>query len=221
MTNRTLTLTDVVYQYYLENSLREEQILQDLRKETQKLSSHKMQIAPEQGQFMAFLVKVLGAKKTIDVGVYTGYSSLVVAMALPQEGKVIACDINEEWTRVARKYWKLANQEKKIDLKIAPAIQTLENLLKQNEQGTYDFVFIDADKKNYEHYYELSLQLLRPGGVVAIDNVLWGGDVADLSQKDENTLAIRAFNKKIYHDSRVFISMIPIADGLMLARKEP
>lgn len=219
MTKTTLTMTESIYQYYLANSLREDPTLTKLRKETAKLSSSKMQIAPEQGQFLAFLIKMLNAKKSLDIGVYTGYSSLVVAMAMSEGGKVVGCDINTEWTQIAKKYWKLAGQEKKIELKIAPAVNTLEQLLSDGEENTFDFIFIDADKKNYINYYELSLKLLRPGGVIAVDNVLWGGRVADPHDDDENTLAIREFNDKVFNDPRVFISMIPIADGLTLIIK--
>lgn len=219
MTRTTITMTEPLYQYYLDNSLQEDPILTALRQETAKMSAAKMQIAPEEGQFLAFIVDLLGAKKTLDIGVFTGYSSLVVAMALPDEGKVIACDINNEWTKVAKKYWQLANQEKKIELRIAPALETLESLIKNNESNTFDFVFIDADKKNYSGYYDYALQLLKPGGVIAVDNVLWGGAVIDPNDNDENTLAIREFNTKIYQDSRIKMTMLPIADGLSLIRK--
>jgi predicted O-methyltransferase YrrM len=219
MATRTLSMTDQLYEYYLSISLREPEVLTELRKETQKLSSHQMQIAPEQGQFMAFLIELISARKTLDIGVYTGYSALVVAMALPENGRVIACDTNVEWTKIAQKYWMRSGQHNKIELRIAPADETLQKLLEEGEQGSFDFIFIDADKKNYDIYYELSLKLLRPGGIIAIDNVLWEGQVADPSQNDPNTEAIRALNQKIVHDNRVSLSMLPIADGLTLVRK--
>jgi predicted O-methyltransferase YrrM len=219
MSRHTFTMDAALYQYYLANSLREDPILAELREKTGTLSCAKMQIAPEQGQFMAFLVSLMCAKKTLDIGVFTGYSALAVAMALPEDGRVVACDINVEWTRMAQKYWKLAAQEHKIELRLAPAVDTLKQLLKEGEGESFDFAFIDADKQNYDTYYELSLALLRKGGVIAIDNVLWGGKVADLSEKDENTLAIRNFNYKIVADPRISLTMVPIADGLSLVKK--
>ncbi len=175
--------------------------------------------SPEQGSFMAFLVGLINGKRTLDIGVFTGYSSLVVALALPEDGYVTACDINTEWTDIARKYWKLAQVEDKIDLRIAPALETLDELLTDGYRGTYDFSFIDADKINYQQYYERSLELIRSGGLIAIDNVLWSGRVIDDHSGDPNTEAIREFNKKLYQDERVSISMVPIGDGLTLARK--
>jgi predicted O-methyltransferase YrrM len=220
MSRTTLSMTDPLYRYYLRYSLREEAILTLLREETAKLPTANMQIAPEEGQFLAFIIRLLGAQKTLDIGTYTGYSALIVAMSMPKEGQVIACDISTEWTEIARKYWQLADQEQKIDLRLAPALTTLENLIKEGEENTFDFIFIDADKKNYIHYYEYSLKLLRPGGVLAADNVLWSGRVADSADNDEGTLGIREFNRKVHEDPRVFITMLPIADGLTLARKK-
>ena len=179
-----------------------------------------MQISPEQGSFLALLVKVLSAKKTLDIGVFTGYSSLVVADALPDDGVVIACDTSEEWTNIARKYWEIASVINKIQLKLAPAIKTLDKLIENGEQGTFDFSFIDADKINYQNYLERSLVLLKPGGVVAIDNVLWGGKVLDEQDNEPATRAIRKFNEKLKDDDRVLISMVPIGDGLTLAFKK-
>jgi caffeoyl-CoA O-methyltransferase len=178
-----------------------------------------MQIAPEQGQFMALLAQLLGAKKTLEIGVFTGYSSLCVALALPPEGKIVACDVSEEYTATARRYWEVAGVAGKIDLRIAPALQTLDQLLAACEAGTFDFAFIDADKDNYDGYFELSLQLVRTGGLIAIDNVLWGGRVADPQVQDSSTQAIRAFNEKLHRDQRVTLSLVPIADGLTLALK--
>lgn len=219
MSKKTLGLDNQVYNYLLSTSLRESDILRQLREETAKHPYATMQIAPEQGQFMALLVQLLEAKKTLEVGVFTGYSSLCVALALPKDGKVIACDISEEYTAVGRRYWQTAGVADKIDLRIAPALETLDKLLEAGEAGTFDFAFIDADKENYEGYYERSLQLIRPGGLIAIDNVLWGGRVADPQVQDNSTQAIREFNQKLHQDSRVTLSMVPIADGLTLALK--
>jgi predicted O-methyltransferase YrrM len=219
MSRTTLQLTEAVYQYYLANSLHEAAILEQLRADTKKMSTANMQIAPEEGQLLAFIVKLLSAKKTLDIGVFTGYSALVVAMAMSEDGKVIACDINSEWTKIAQKYWVKAGQEHKIELKLAPASETLQGLLAQGEQNSFDFAFIDADKKNYRNYYEYALSLLRSGGVIAVDNVLWSGDVADATKNDEDTIAIREFNKHVHQDTRIVLSMLPIADGLTLAMK--
>jgi len=169
---------------------------------------------------MGLLIKLLNAKKAIEIGVYTGYSSLCIAQALPSTGKLIACDISEDWTQLAKHYWKLAQLENKIDLRLAPAADTLDKLLENNEQDSFDFIFIDADKENYSLYYEKSLALLRKGGMIAIDNVLWDGAVADHSKQDNSTCAIRALNEKVFHDKRVDISLVPIADGLTLALKK-
>ena len=178
-----------------------------------------MQIAPEQGQFMALLVELIGAKRTLEVGVFTGYSSLCVALALPPGGRIVACDSSEEWTAVARRYWREAGVDGKIDLRLGPAVETLDSLLAAGEAGRFDFAFIDADKTEYADYYERILELLRPGGLVAVDNVLWSGSVADPAKSDDDTVAIRAFNEKLLGDERVSLSLVPIADGLTLARK--
>lgn len=199
--------------------MREADILQQLRKETAQLPNAIMQIAPEQGQFMALLIKLLGAKKTLEVGVFTGYSSLWVALALPMDGKMIACDVSEDYTTMARRYWQAAGVANKIDLRIAPALDTLDQLLAEGQAETFDFAFIDADKANYDNYYERSLQLIRPGGLIAIDNVLWSGRVADAQDKESSTKKIRAFNEKLHKDQRITLSMVPIADGLTLAFK--
>ena len=219
MLKRTLGLDDRLYNYLLSVSLRQPDILRRLREETANHPYAMMQIAPEQGQFMALLVQVLGAKKTLEVGVFTGYSTLSVALALPPDGKIIACDISEEYTAIARRYWQEAGVANKIDLKIAPALDTLDRLLASGEAETFDFAFIDADKESYQEYYERSLQLVRPGGLIAIDNVLWSGRVADPEVVDKSTQAIRAVNEKLLHDERVSISLVPIADGLTLAFK--
>jgi predicted O-methyltransferase YrrM len=219
MGKQTIGLAQNLYDYLLAISLRESAVLTKLRQETAHLPMGQMQISPEQGQFMALLVKLLGAKKTLEVGVFTGYSSLVVALSLPPDGKIVACDVSEEFTQVARRYWEKAGVADKIDLYIAPATETLDKLLSMGEAETFDFAFIDADKGNYEHYYERSLQLVRPGGLIAIDNVLWSGKVADSSIQDNQTNHMRAFNQKLFQDTRVTLSLVPIADGLTLALK--
>lgn len=219
MGKQTIGLEQDLYDYLLAVSLREPDILTQLRHETAQLPMAQMQISPEQGQFMALLVKLLGAKKTLEVGVFTGYSSLVTALALPADGKIVACDVSEDFTSVARRYWEKAGIADKIDLRIAPALETLDNLLAAGEGESFDFAFIDADKGNYENYYERSLQLIRPGGLIAVDNVLWSGKVADSEVQDNQTKKIRAFNQKLHQDSRVTLSVVPIADGLTLARK--
>lgn len=219
MTKKTLDLDDQLYDYLLSVSMREPDILQQLREETARLPSARMQIAPEQGQFMTLLVQLLGATKTLEVGVFTGYSSLCVALALPPNGKIVACDVSEEYTALARRYWEAGGVADKIDLRLAPALETLDELLAAGLAGTFDFAFIDADKRNYEGYYERSLQLIRPGGLIAIDNVLWSGKVADSQVQDNQTQALRALNEKLHHDERIILSMVPIADGLTLALK--
>jgi len=219
MTTQTLGLDKHLYDYLLSVSLREPEILTQLRQETAQHQMGKMQIAPEQGQFMALLVKLMGASKTLDIGVFTGYSSLVIALALPPNGKVVACDLSEEYTAQARRWWQQAGVADKIDLHIAPALETLDRLLAVGNANTFDFAFIDADKRNYDGYYERSLQLIRPGGLIAIDNVLWSGFVADYQVHDNRTNRMRAFNQKLHQDLRVTLSLIPIADGLTLAMK--
>jgi predicted O-methyltransferase YrrM len=219
MANRTIDLTDRLYDYLLKVSLREPPLLAELRAETAKLPDAVMQISPEQGQFMALLVELIGARRAIEVGTFTGYSALCVASALPARGKLIACDISEEYTSVGRPYWKRAGVAGKIDLRLGPALDTLRSLLADGAAGSFDFAFIDADKKEYDGYYEAILELLRPGGLVAIDNVLWGGAVADSRKRDADTVAIRALNKKLHDDERVSLSLLPIGDGLTLARK--
>jgi predicted O-methyltransferase YrrM len=219
MSNKTFTLPDALYDYVLSVSLREEPVLRRLRNETAKDSMSVMQIAPEQGQFMALLVQLMGARKALEIGVYTGYSALCVASALPADGRLVACDISEPWTAVAQRYWREAGIIGKIDLRLAPALETLDQLIQAGETGTFDFAFIDADKENYMAYYERVLELLRPGGLIAIDNTLWSGSVIDPSCQDTDTRAIRAFNKALHTDTRVHISLVPIADGLTFALK--
>ena len=219
MSTATIILDKKLREYLLNVSVKESEILRELREETAQMEYSAMQISPEQGAFMSFLVELIQAKRTLEIGVFTGYSALVVAMALPEDGIVTACDVSEEWANVGMKYWKKAQVEDKIDLRIAPALKTLDQLLSEGKQGTYDFAFIDADKIEYQGYFDKSLELLRIGGLIAIDNVLWGGSVIDDSIQDSSTKAIRKFNKKLYQDERVSISMVPIGDGLTLARK--
>ncbi|EKD70671.1 MAG: hypothetical protein ACD_46C00445G0002 [uncultured bacterium] len=219
MSDTTINLTSAVYSYLKNNSLREPEVLKQLRNETNKKFQARMQISPEQGQFMRLLVEILNAKKTLDIGTFTGYSALAVALSLPEGGKVIACDTSVEWTNMAKYFWGIARVAHKVDLRLAPALQTLDQLLTDGEENTFDFAFIDADKQNYIAYYEKSLALLRTGGLIAIDNVLWGGRVADLTIQDEDTAIIRKLNSTILADERVNISMVPIGDGLTLARK--
>ena len=219
MANRSLGLDERLYDYLLDVSLREPDILRRLREETAGMPLAVMQIAPEQGQFMALLVELTGARRTLELGVFTGYSSLAVALALPADGHITACDVSEEFTAVARRYWAEAGVADKIDLRLAPALETLDALLADGRAGTYDFAFIDALKTEYADYFERVIELLRPGGLAAIDNVLWDGRVADPDDNDEDTLAIRAFNEKLLGDQRVSLSLLPLADGLTLARK--
>ncbi len=219
MSNQTIGLEGQLYEYLLSVSLQETELLKQLRQETASHPMSQMQIAPEQGQFMALLVKLIGAKKCLEVGVFTGYSSLAVALALPENGQLIACDVSEEYTNIAHKYWQKAGVNDKIKLHIAPALETLDRLISEGETNSFDFAFIDADKSNYEHYYERCLQLVRSGGLIVIDNVLWSGQVADPNIQDNRTNKIRQFNEKLHQDERVFISLIPIGDGLTLALK--
>jgi predicted O-methyltransferase YrrM len=206
-------------EYIRSVTLREPEILKRLREETAKLPLGMMQISAEQGQFMGMLIRLLGAKLTLEVGVFTGYSSTAVALALPEEGRIIACDVSEEYTSVARRYWREAGVEHKISLRLAPAVKTLDGLLAEGRGGTFDFAFIDADKENYDRYYECALKLIRPGGLIAVDNVLWHGKVVDESVQDVDTRAIRALNEKLHRDERVWISLLAIGDGLTLAYK--
>ena len=219
MAPRTLSLDGRLYDYVLSHSVREPAVLKELRAETAKLPMAMMQIGPEQGQFMGLLVELTGAKRAIEVGTFTGYSSLSVALAMPADGRLIACDVSEEYTSIARHYWAKAGVAGKIELKLGPALATLDGLLAQDGAGSFDFAFIDADKPNYLGYYERCLKLLRQGGLLAIDNVLWGGDVADPEKSDADTTAIRALNDKVAADERVSVSLLPLGDGLTLARK--
>jgi caffeoyl-CoA O-methyltransferase len=208
-----------IHEYLLSVSMREPALLRRLREETERHPMVRFQIQPEQGQFMGLLIQALGAKRTIEIGVFTGYSSLVVALALPPGGRMVACDISEEYTSVARRYWREAGVDYMIELRLKPAIETLRELIAAGEQGQFDFVFIDADKTGYDGYYECSLELLRPGGIIMVDNVLWSGRVVDLDDQTPDTVALRAFNKKLHADTRVSLSMLPVGDGVTLALK--
>jgi predicted O-methyltransferase YrrM len=219
MSNRSISLTDGLYEYLLATSLREPPVLRALREETLRMTQRSMQIAPEQGQFMALLARLAGARRCIEVGVFTGYSSLATALALPDDGRIVACDVSEEWTAVARRYWRQGGVEHKIDLRLAPAVETLDAMLATGERERYDLAFIDADKTGYLAYYERCLELLRPGGLVMVDNTLWDGRVADPRVDDEDTRAMRHFNECLHRDERVDLSLVPIGDGLTLARK--
>ena len=219
MSNRSIALTDTLYAYLLDVSLRESDLQRRLREETAADPMARMQISPEQGQFMALLARLVGARLCIEVGVFTGYSSLAVALALPDDGRILACDVSEEWTAVARRYWAEAGVAGRNDLRLAPALSTLDALLAAGGAGTYDLAFIDADKVNYVAYYERLLQLVRPGGLICVDNTLWSGRVADPEVADEDTVALRHFNEYLHRDERVDLSLVPIGDGLTLARK--
>lgn len=219
MAHRTLTMDDRLTNYLLSVSVRDTPVHKALREKTATLDMARMQIAPDQAQFMALLVKLIQAEYAIEVGTFTGYSALVVAEALPPHGQVIACDVSEEWTAIGRRYWRQAGVERKIDLRLAPARQTLDALVNEGGAGRFDFAFIDADKENQQHYFEYCLDLVRTGGLIAIDNTLWGGSVVDEADEQPSTVAIRLFNQSLMADSRVDISMVPIGDGLTLALK--
>jgi predicted O-methyltransferase YrrM len=218
MSRRTINLDDTLYQYLLDHSLREHPEQTALREATAKHPRGGMQISPEQGQFMQLLVKLIGARRTIEVGTFTGYSALTVALALPRDGKILACDISDEYTSVGKPYWQRAGVADRIELLIAPAAQTLDARIAAGEPGQYDFAFIDADKAGYDAYYERCLQLVRTGGLIAFDNTLWGGDVARPA-RDDDTRALQALNDKLHTDERIDLALLPIGDGLTLARK--
>lgn len=219
MSTRSLGLEPRLYDYLLAVSVREPSILAELRAETAQLPSAGMQISPEQGQFMRLLVELIGARRTLEIGVFTGYSSTCVAMALPDDGKLVACDVNDEYTSIARRYWRRAGVDGRIQLELRPALETLDRLLATGQAGAFDFAFIDADKENYAAYYERCVQLLRRGGLMAIDNVLWDGSVANPDDQRSSTQAIRALNERLRVDERVSVSLVPIGDGLFLARR--
>jgi caffeoyl-CoA O-methyltransferase len=219
MANKTIGISDDLQQYVVELGVREPDVLARLRAETAALPQHRMQVAPEQGAFLALLVELIGARRCLEVGTFTGYSSTAVALALPEDGTLVCCDVSREWTDVARRYWADAGVADKIDLRLAPAVETLDGLLGAGEEATYDFAFVDADKTGYAAYYERLLRLVRPGGLIAIDNTLWGGRVVDPEVDDADTTAIRAFNRRLADDDRVSLSLLPLADGVTLARR--
>lgn len=219
MSNRSFGLDDAVYDYLLAHSLHEPDVMHRLREETARLPEHNMQIAPEQGQFLGLLVELTGAERIIEVGTFTGYSAMAMAMAMPETGRMIACDIDHDFTAIAQRFWKEAGIDHKIDLRLGPAVETLAELVEELGHDSVDMTFIDADKPNYHTYYERCLDLLRPGGLAVIDNVLWSGRVADPKDVSANTAALKAFNERLAKDDRVTISMLPLADGVTLARK--
>lgn len=220
MSNRTLSIDDRTYQYLCDIAIDESALLRQLREETAQLEYAVMQISPEQGQFMSLLVKLMGVKRAIEIGTFTGYSSICIASALPEDGRLVCCDINPQWTDMAEKYWALAGLQDRIDLYMQPAEKTLQKLLDEGAGKTFDFIFIDADKQNYILYYEMALRLLRKGGLMAIDNTLWSGAVADPDNTEPGTRAIRRFNEMLKDDTRVSKSLLTIGDGLTLVLKE-
>ncbi len=219
MAKKTMGISDELATYVLEVGTREPDLLVRLREETAVLPMHQMQIPPEQGAFLAILVELIGARRCIEVGTFTGYSSTAVALALPDDGQLVCCDVSEEWTSIARRYWDEAGVASKIDLRIAPAADTLDELLADGEEDAFDFAFIDADKVGYDGYYERLLRLVRPGGLIAVDNTLWGGEVIDSNADDASTLALQAFNAKLRADERITLCLLPVADGVTLARR--
>jgi predicted O-methyltransferase YrrM len=214
MAGRAPFLPEKIARYVHEHSVREPEVLRELRAATASVPHSGMQIGADQGQFMALLVQAIGARSCLEIGTYTGYSALAVALALPEDGRIVCCDVSEEWTAVGKPFWKKAGVEKKIDLRIGPALETLKTL-----RGPFDFAFIDADKGNYDHYYEACLPMLRRGGIIAVDNTLWSGWVAERSRRDADTLALRAFNDKLHRDARVVLSLLSLGDGVTLALK--
>ena len=219
MSTHTIPMDDRLYEYLLRVSLRESDVMRRLREETAKMREGGMQVSPEQGQFMSFLVEALGVRRALEVGVFTGYSSLAVATAMPEGGRLVACDLNEQWTSIARRYWREAGVEDRIDLRLGNAVETLAALSREGLDGTFDFAFVDADKEGYVEYYERCLSLLRRGGIAAFDNVLWDGRVAKPDDHSASTEAIRKLNDHLTRDERVTLTMLPIGDGLTLARK--
>jgi len=219
MANKTIGISDELAAYVVAVGTREPDVLARLREETAALPRHGMQVAPEQGAFLALLVELIGARRCIEVGTFTGYSSTAVALAMPADGHLVCCDVSEEWTSMARRYWDEAGVADRIDLHIAPASQTLDRLLLDGEEGSYDFAFVDADKAGYDAYYERLLRLVRPGGLIALDNTLWSGAVLDEDATDDDTVALRALNAKLATDARITVCLLPIADGVTLARR--
>ncbi len=220
MFKNTLGLPDQLHDYILDNSLKELPILAELRQETEHHKQARMQISPDQGQLIALLIRLMSARRVLEIGVFTGYSSLTIALALPTDGVLVACDISEEYTAIAKRYWRQAGVQSKIDLHIAPALETLDSLLQSGQAETFDFAFVDADKANYCNYYDRALELLRPGGLMAIDNVLWSGRIADPQSTDKIVQTMRIFNEKVAQDDRVQVSLLPLGDGITLALKK-
>jgi predicted O-methyltransferase YrrM len=219
MSSRTLTMTDRLHAYLLSEVGREAPILAELRRETQPMAMGGMQISPEHGQFVALLIETLGVRRYLEIGTFTGYSALVAALAMPADGRAVCLDRSEEWTAIARRYWKKAGVADKIDLRLGDGRPSLDALLAAGAADTFDMAFIDADKTGYDAYYERCLDLVRPGGLILLDNMLWSGAVADPAATDEDTMALKALNRKIRDDQRVTCSMVPIGDGVMLCRK--
>ena len=219
MSNRTLNLDERLYQYLLDHSVRESALLRELREVTSKLEMGRMQISPEQGQFLTLLVELLGVERIIEIGTFTGYSALCLAQAMPEHGELVCCDVNKEWTDIGRRFWYEAGVEDRIQLHLAPALETLDRLIENGEMESFDMAFIDADKTNYLNYYERCLTLVHRGGLIMFDNTLWGGAVADPADQDADTQALRELNDRLHKDERVGISLVPIGDGLTLARK--
>jgi O-methyltransferase len=216
---RAISMTDTLYKYLVEHSLRDHPVLRELREETAKLPKAVMQVGADQGQFLALLARLVGARRCLEIGVFTGYSSLAVAMALPEDGTILALDVSEEWTSIARRYWKKAGVDHKIDLRLGPAMNTLDTLISLRDLGRFDMVFIDADKTSYLGYYERCIELVRQGGLIVVDNTLWSGRVADPANNDADTVALRAFNEALHRDERIDLALLPVGDGVTLARK--
>ena len=219
MSSKTLFMPDAVHAYVVAHSVRETAAQRALRAATSRIPGAGMQISPEQGALMQVLVRMLGAKRYLEVGTFTGYSALCVALAMPAGGRLVCCDLSDEWTSVARKFWRKARVDSKIQLRLAPALETLDALLREGQAGRYDLAFIDADKQNYENYFDRCMRLVRRGGVIAVDNTLWSGHVADPRRGDPDTRAIRAFNRRLHRDKRIDVALVPIGDGLTLAFK--
>lgn len=219
MTNRSLNLDDALYQYLLDVSLRESPLLKRLREETAQLPTARWQIAPEQGQFMALLVQISGARKILEIGTFTGYSALCMAQTMPADGRLICCDLPGEYNSIAERYWHDAGVAERIELRLAPALETLSALERGGQSESFDLIFIDADKANYRVYLEHALVLVRQGGLILFDNVLWSGRVLEQSPESADTRAIQALNRGLLRDSRIDLSLLPLGDGLTLCRK--